>query len=286
MIWIFFTLIGALCNATYNLAVKKMTDTWNLYLIAASTYLFSAIILLVVSSIVRFPVLGNDFLIALFMTGFINILATILYFNALKISDISACIPMLSFTPFFLVITSFIVLNEIPTGLGFLGIFLIIAGSFIVTARGNGCIRLSGLPSVFRDRGIIYMIIVAFLFSVASVYDKILVQQSDPFFGSAIKMLFIGTGFFMITFMFERPNQIFLAFREPMALKIGIIRALEAITINYSLLLTIVPYVISVKRLSITMSVILGGYFFKEQNMVPRLYGSAIMIFGTVLILL
>jgi len=50
--------------------------------------------------------------------------------------------------------------------------------------------------------------------------------------------------------------------------------------------MTLVPYVISVKRTSIVMSVLSGHIIFKEKGLVERLSGVAIMIAGILCITL
>ncbi|MBP7120824.1 MAG: hypothetical protein WC502_05780 [Methanolinea sp.] len=60
----------------------------------------------------------------------------------------------------------------------------------------------------------------------------------------------------------------------------------EAILINLAYTLSIVPYVISIKRLSIFFAVLFGGYFLFEGSIRSRVPGSLVMVAGTVLIAL
>ena len=50
--------------------------------------------------------------------------------------------------------------------------------------------------------------------------------------------------------------------------------------------LTLVSYVIAIKRLSIVFGVLFGYLIFKEKNIKERLAGASIMVAGAVLILL
>ena len=61
--------------------------------------------------------------------------------------------------------------------------------------------------------------------------------------------------------------------------------AMEAITINYAYLDSLVPYIISVKRMSILFSIIFGYLIFKEKLFSIRLIGGIIMVAGAAMIL-
>ena len=50
--------------------------------------------------------------------------------------------------------------------------------------------------------------------------------------------------------------------------------------------LTLVAYVVSVKRTSAIMSVLFGYFIFKERGIKERLIGATIMIIGVLLIVL
>ena len=58
------------------------------------------------------------------------------------------------------------------------------------------------------------------------------------------------------------------------------------ITINFAYLQAIVPYVISIKRLSVVFGVVLGGLIFHEKHILTRVAGALIMVAGSALIAL
>jgi uncharacterized membrane protein len=57
------------------------------------------------------------------------------------------------------------------------------------------------------------------------------------------------------------------------------------VTVNTAYLLQIVPYVIAIKRMSIILIVLYGTIIFREKEIVRRIAGAALMVFGAVLIL-
>ena len=52
---------------------------------------------------------------------------------------------------------------------------------------------LGPFKEIFKNKGIFYMLIVAFLFSIAGNYDKLIVLNSDIIFGSSLKSLIPST---------------------------------------------------------------------------------------------
>jgi uncharacterized membrane protein len=52
-----------------------------------------------------------------------------------------------------------------------------------------------------------------------------------------------------------------------------------------ALSLTLVAYVVSIKRISSVIAVLLGYYFLNEPNVRQRLFGSIIMFLGVMLII-
>jgi uncharacterized membrane protein len=65
---------------------------------------------------------------------------------------------------------------------------------------------------------------------------------------------------------------------------LGVLLAGEAITINTAYTMTVVPYVIAVKRLAVVISVIFGAFLLAERQVGGRMIGAGVMIIGAVMI--
>ena len=89
---------------------------------------------------------------------FINIIiffvAQMLMIKSLEVSNLSVSIPMLSFTPVFLLLTSYLMLNEFPTLAGLLGVLLVVLGSYILNLHESKQGYLEPVKSIFRNKGI------------------------------------------------------------------------------------------------------------------------------------
>lgn len=286
MIWSLFALSGALLDATYYAAIKKLLKDLNQYVLASGAFLSASFILLLISTIKGLPEIASGFYLAVGTTVIINLVAATLYFKALKITDLSLSIPMISFTPIFLIFTSFVLLREFPTLLGIAGIFLIVMGSYVLNLNKKRANLLTPFKEMLRNKGILYMILVAFLFSISSNFDKLVVTNSDPIFGSSIVSLLLGLSFLIISSIQTQGIREDYQKNLPKFLLVGGIFAAEAIAINIAFTMAIVPYVISLKRLSILFSVFYGGLLFREKNILFRIFGALIMVAGAALMIL
>jgi drug/metabolite transporter (DMT)-like permease len=115
MLWCVLSIIGAIADAGYYIAVKKFLQTSDPFVLAACGYTSTGIALLIVAWIKGFPVIGQDFFGALFASSVLGIGDVLLSFAALRYTDISLAVSMISFTPLFLVVTAFVLLHEAPS---------------------------------------------------------------------------------------------------------------------------------------------------------------------------
>ena len=70
------------------------------------------------------------------------------------------------------------------------------------------------------------------------------------------------------------------------ALYFAKVKKISNIFINLAFTMQIVPYVISIKRMAILVSVIFGGVFFHEKNMIRRISAASLMVLGSALIII
>jgi len=288
MIWPLLALSGAVAQAAYSTGVKVLLRRVSPYLLAGVSFLSASGVLLLISYFLGFPVLSGGFFTAVAATVAINVAATILSYRALAVSDLSLCLPMLAFTPVFLLLTSFLILGEAPSCFGLLGILLVAAGSYLLAAKGPGV--LAPLRTLSRDAGVRMMLAVAFLYSISVNYDKVVVETSNPVFGSAVVLGLLGAVFLAVAALSATkvPPLRGTVPRSSLLLlpAVGLILVVEAVSVNLAYTLSIVAYVISIKRLSIFFAVLFGGYFLREGSIGSRAAGSLVMVAGTVLIAL
>jgi drug/metabolite transporter (DMT)-like permease len=285
VIWALFALTGAVADAGYYALVKRSLARTDQFLLAAGTFLATSFLLLCISLLHGLPQTGPGLLPAILVTGTLNIIASILTFRALQSTDLSLAVPMKAFTLVFLIGTSFVLLGELPAPLGILGILLIVAGSYVMNAGGTRRLR-DPLLRLAADRGIRLMMVVALLFSITLPFDKEVVMNSDPFFGSALVMGYIGTAMLVVAWWRgSLPGRVDTETLRSFLL-IGAVLVVDAVAINTAFTMQIVPYVIAIKRLAILFAVLFGGILFREEHLRVRGIGATVLLAGALLILL
>ena len=307
MYWAVLAGIGACTNAAYFILNKKFLERANPYQLAASGFIAGGLFLLILSFLRGIPVIGPGFYGAVLVSAGTNVLCTVLIFRALSSSDISLSIPMLSFTPLFLVGTAALVLGEIPSGAGVLGIFIIVAGSYILnTAEGHERIT-DPFRAMVSHPAVLGMLIVAFLYSISINFDKIVLLNTDPYFGIGVDCLLIGLSFAVIALLEwrgmlpaslsppaparpegneEAVTPASWAYLIGAGIVTGTLVTIESVSINSAFLLQIVPYVMAIKRMSIILVVLYGTLIFREKEITRRIAGAGLMVAGAALLIL
>jgi drug/metabolite transporter (DMT)-like permease len=193
--------------------------------------------------------------------------------------------PFLALTPLFLILTSYLILGEKVSPIGTLGIVFIVVGSYTLNIHKARQKLIEPIKAIYRERGCVLMIIVAFIYSITSSLGKMAVTHSSPvFFGSFYFML--------ITLLFtpiaaaKNKGKIVIAGKDVIPLAgIGITYSLMIITHMLALDLSKVAYMISIKRLSLLFSIVYGYLLFKEEKITERTVGGILMFAGFVLII-
>jgi len=285
MLWVLYSLLSAFSWATADVFTKKVFKADD-YILMLARFLYASPFVLLLLFFIPIPKLDISFWFVLSLTIPVEVLAWVFYIKAIRISPLSLVVPLLSLTPIFLIFTSFAILNELPGFIGFFGILLIVAGAYILNFESFSKGILGPFKSIIKEKGCIYMISVAFLFSITSNLGKILVQKSSPLFFSAIYLPLLAIPFSIIVFFTskEKIKQLKTNFNNLFFM--GLFFGLMVIFHLLAIQLVIVPYMISIKRTSSIFSVLYGYFLFKEKNIPARLIGALIMLIGAVLVIL
>jgi drug/metabolite transporter (DMT)-like permease len=307
MLWVLLAITGAISNAAYYIIIKNHIADRDPRVLTALGFFISAALLIAIAAVRGFPAVGPALYSAVIISGILNIVGLSLIFRAMESSDLSLSMPMLSFTPVFLIGTSYLLLHEVPTPAGVTGICIIVSGSYVLNISAEHEHFLDPVKSMLRNRGSWYMLIVALLFAASINYDKIAMLNSDPVFGMAFTLLIISTAFSVIVIFSYRSRV--NAFRpiadgtldhaDPSRKRLGSLRpylvpsvltgifvSAECVSINIAYTLQIAPYVIAIKRLGIIFMVLYGTIVFAEDEVRTRLLGSVLMVGGALIILL
>jgi len=287
-LWFPLTLFCAFSLATSDALTKKALADHNEYLIAWLRLLLALPFLLAPLLFIQIPSLGKDFFPAILIALPLETAATLFYIRALKVSPLSLTLPFLALTPVFLLIIPFLLLGEKISLAGGIGILLIAVGSYSLNLGETRKGILAPFRAIRRERGALYMIVVAFLYSITSTLSKKAIAASSPLFFAACYYPAVVIMLTPFTIYYGRQELKGLVKNNALksALFPALFYALMLIAHMLAISMAQVAYMISVKRLSLLIGVFYGHLLFKEKGIRERPLGTVLMLLGVVLITL
>ena len=286
MLWVVLAVLTAVSESLKDLFSKRSVDGVDPYVVSWALRFFALFLVGPVLLLEGIPALGDDFWWSLVVDAVLNVLAAILYTHALQRGDLSATVPIITFTPLFLLATSPLIVGEFPTVIGGAGIVLIVVGSYLLNVRERSHGALAPLRALLHEPAARMMLGVAFIYSITSNIDKIGVQSSSPVFWSFAVSLLMTLMLTPVAFRRARASTVPLRPRFSTLALAGVFAGLVVIFQMTAIELTLVAYVVAVKRTSTIMSVLLGHFVLGEEGLRERLSGAIVMVLGVVLITL
>jgi len=286
MFWLPLAFLTALSESLKDVFGKLTLAKTDVYIVAFALRLYSLPLILPLLFFIEIPTLHTDFFIALMAGGFLNVLTTVLYMKAIQHSDLSLTVPFVAFTPLFMLVTSPVLIGEFPNIWGLCGVILIVLGSYLMNFKTQQKSFFMPFRLLLKEKGPRFMMIVAFLWSISSNFDKMGVKNSSPLFW-VVSISVLLTLFMFVLAVFKSKRQLVqLQSNFTGLLPVGIFTALTLIFQMLAIDMTLVAYVISIKRLSALIGVFMGYFIFKEKGIKSRLIATVIMLLGVLIIAL
>ena len=283
MTWVLLSLLAGLADATIYATMKKLRDVpphitlWWRFVLA-----LPVLVILLASDGV--PELQPGLLPVLLVFSVMIAAGALLIIHATQVSPLSTSMPMLSFTPAFLLFTSWVMLGERTGPLGTVGVCAIVLGAYILNAHRTSVGLLAPFKALVTTPGSVYVLGTALIYAVTANLGKIGIQQSSATFFTAASYLVVCL--VVAPFMVRataRHGSVFRANARPLLL-MGVAAAVMMICYAVAVQLTLVPYVIALKRTNGLFSVLFGVWLFGEGRIRQSLLGAGIMFAGVVLI--
>lgn len=283
--WVFPALFTALFESGKDVFGKASLKDYDPLVVAWLWRLLALPFLVPVLFWTGFPAWSPTMLGALMVSGVINVLTSLMYMQALRLGDISLTVPMVSFTPMFLLVTSPLILNETIGQKGIFGVMLVVAGSLLLHRSPGRWNWKGGILAIFRHRGARTMLAVAFLWSISANIDKVGVQASNPYVWALVVNAWVALMLTPWGWRRWRKNPAPKG-RNGALWAVGACGGLTSLCQMMAISLGPVPYVIAMKRTSTLFSVIWGCWLFKEQGFKSRLVGAVVMLTGAIILMI
>lgn len=284
--WLVYSLMCAFSDALANLfnkqLVSKKQDPVSLSYFIHGIGALSFLILAIFQSKKIFDV-SPTLLFWIIITALSAAAAGVIILVALKKGDLSLLSPIQTVTPLMVLVISIFFLAESPGPIGLAGIALIVIGGIYLDKDPNEKISTI-MKRIVTYRPALLAVLAAALYALAAVFDK----GGLGLTSTGLWALYI----YSFIFIFLTPVVIIRKAKGLKNLKNNksLLAASTVFSVGavYLQLLAIqtkyVSYVLSIKRLSSLIAVLLAHYVLKEKRALFRLRGAFIMVVGAILI--
>jgi len=281
--WVLLSLLAGLADATVYAAMKKLREVpphitlWWRFTLALP-------VLAIFLALDGIPEFQPGLIPVLLVFSVMIAAGSLLIIRATQVSPLSTSMPVLSFTPAFLLFTSWVMLGERTGPLGTVGVLTIVLGAYVLNVHRASVGLLAPLKSLFTTPGSLYVLGTALIYAITSNLGKMGIERSSATFFIAASYLVVCV--VVLPFMIRataRHGGVFRANVRPLLI-MGIAAAVMMICYAVAVQLTLVPYVIALKRTNGLFSVLFGVLLFGEGRIKQSLLGAGIMFVGVLLI--
>lgn len=303
---IIFVVAGAFAFAFHNtLSRHYQRGEWKKRSALLTTLNMSVAsgLLLISSLVTDGPQLSDGWLFPVLATGVLNIGIMYAKTRARALEEVSLVTPIDSTTPAIVIITAMIIVGEYPTKLGWLGVWVLVLGTYILniqelrqkllekTVNPSWQKRLLAWLAPFlalrRSAGVRWAFFAVGLSTISLNYDGLVARRTDVGFGFGLVCGIAALGNLATTVAKKehrgvKTSEAFLR----MAVLGGLFAVgvfLTGLAFRYSL----VAYVGTMKRVVIPMTIVLAYMLLKErESFRQRIAGGIIMTIGAIIIAL
>lgn len=221
-----------------------------------------------------------------------NLGANFGFLRSVRLSGLSAVVPLLSLTPVFTSLLAIPLLGELPDARAWLGIAMVVLGALALQLGRRGGEDRRG--SWRLSAGAWWMVLVAFLWAAALPLDKLAVEASNAAFHGLVTH--IGVGLCMMTLALRGLRQAPLMGRREREgsgvrtwtlLLTGVVIGAAALGLQLlALQHAWVGFVDTVKRgIGSVLALVLGRVFFAEPLTLRKVLAVATIVAGVVVML-
>ena len=287
---------GALLRAFYTINNKRNLKRVSPRFMIVVNMLGAGLILLVAMFIFQPPRITDwiswpqGLLWPLVTTGTLNIVIQYAELKALQLEDASLIAPMSTAAPLLALLSGFIILKELPTAPGWIGVMLISLGSYILNLNRPSNLTgwrrfLQPWLALGQSRGVRLALLGAMLASISINFDKLVALQTPPFFLPGV--VFTAIGLLMLPWLKTEHIPRGLARREKIALLISpclfaCVTCLFVAALSFGL----ASYSSALRRTTLLFVILLAGPLLKEHGHPERIWGGVVMMVGVILLAL
>jgi drug/metabolite transporter (DMT)-like permease len=289
MLTALFVTLRIVANPLSNVLQKQLTrrGAHPLVVIAVTHGILTPVAVALLAAM-RWDDLDSVFWINIVLCAVLAVVGNALIVYALRESDLSVLGPINAYKSVLSLVLAVVMLGEIPSVAGAVGVVLVLAGSLFVVDRAPGQAHGRALLQFIRDRGI-QLRLAALVFSATeAVLLKRAILHSTPLvtflFWSILGLPVALIAVAAFGWRGDRTEAGRWAENVRLYLGLGLTTGLMQAATLFTFEKLQVGYSLALFQLSTIVSVFFGHHFFRERNIKRRLIGSLIMVAGAMLI--
>ena len=288
--WAFYAL-GAAVLASFNpiLYKRMLKDADPIIIVWGVTALSLPLLgLVAIETTPQMPRVDWLFIFGLVGSAGLNSVAHLASTRALKLADVSLVTPLLVFSPVFTVLISALILGEVPSSQGLLGVGLVLIGAYWLT-RDTETSWGTPFRSLALTPGFLFVLLAGLLWALTPLFEKTAILHTTP--ESPRFTAFVATTLLVLTLT---PAVIAkgklaikkLSLHRRELILAGIIAGIAPVFGYTAMSLGFVGYVTTLFKLSTMLTLLWGFLLLKERGLAQRLPASILMVIGAILIAL
>lgn len=277
-------LLRILSNPLANVLQKQLTQRKKSpLLINFMTYFLLSIVCLFFVCKINWLSLSSTFWLYAISGGFFGALGNAFLIKALQNGELSVLGPINSYKSVVGMVSGVLILHEIPTIYGILGVILVIFGSYFVFDTLDEKFSFK----ILTRKDIQYRVLALILTALEAVFIKKVIIESSIITSFVVWCIF-GAVFSFLLLLASAKSKLSKIKSKDMwkyillVICIGVMQ----LTTNYVFKNMNVGYALALFQLSTLLSVGFGRKFFNEKSIRKKFVGSVIMIIGAIVIIL
>lgn len=286
--WFYAALLASVLTATIAIVSKKLVLSVGAPVLTWATLVLATPIIFIFALKEGVPQLNYLFLSGVTGSVIFYTVSQITGFQAMRIADLSSIWPLISLGPIFTLVIAFMPpLSERPSLVAIAGIFITLAGGYILNATKSKEGLFEPIKSLFRNRASLLMMFSVLTNSVVVVFDKLAINNTLPkstTFTLFIENLMVIFGMLPLLYIRNKSFYQQITNNTKLFLLLGLLNAFSTILAFWAVGGGNVGVVAAILKIQILFVLLLSFIFFKDRPKLETIVGSVIMIFGVVLI--
>ena len=284
MLWFPFALFSAIVLASRRVYEKNLTNAFGNFSMGFIVQAFSLLPTLALFLFLPLPdnilTLPWRFWWPLLIIWFILYpIQTYFLYRALREGELSETTPIMALLPVFNIFSSYIIIGELPTLLGGIGIISVVFGTYLLlkNPRQSAAAKYS--------QAVLYMIIAATCIAIGSTLDKVSISVSTPVFYSFMNTLGASVIFLFLIYIYKQQEELkkIKIMVWPLVV-LGIFQALSYTASMFAFSYGPTSYVLAVRSGSFLIASAVGIFFLKEVLSSQKIISYVLFVAGIVLI--